>query len=170
MKLMKWSGITVLALTVAATPGAFAKNGNGKGQMKKSRAATYDTTTKRSTTQRDRFAVRDLNGDGVISRSEWSTNTARFDRLDTNRDGVLSRTEIRAAREQQRDTNGRTAQMRHRGMDVNGDGVITRSEWRGNDRSFEQHDRNDDGVLSGDEVRPGAQKMKHDRNHDRDDD
>ena len=44
------------------------------------------------------------------------------------------------------------AQDRFRGLDRDGDGVITRSEWRGNDRSFRNHDRNRDGVLSGDEV------------------
>jgi Ca2+-binding EF-hand superfamily protein len=42
--------------------------------------------------------------------------------------------------------------MRFRGMDVNRDGVITRSEWRGNARSFDVHDLNQDGVLSGNEV------------------
>src|SRR4029078_546916 len=39
---------------------------------------------------------------------------------------------------------------------LNGDGVITREEWRGNTRSFREHDWNGDGRLSGDEVRPGA--------------
>ena len=43
--------------------------------------------------------------------------------------------------------------MRYRGMDLNRDGVITRAEWRGNDQSFRQHDRNGDGRLSADEVR-----------------
>jgi hypothetical protein len=55
---------------------------------------------------------------------------------------------------------GRQAQasenMRWRGMDTNGDGRITRAEWRGNARAFDNHDWNRDGVLSGDEVRPGA--------------
>ncbi|HEV2843474.1 MAG TPA: hypothetical protein VG477_01400, partial [Thermoanaerobaculia bacterium] len=37
--------------------------------------------------------------------------------------------------------------MRFAGMDRNRDGQITRSEWRGNDRSFAQHDWNGDGVL-----------------------
>jgi Ca2+-binding EF-hand superfamily protein len=48
------------------------------------------------------------------------------------------------------------AAMRFQGMDRNGDGVITRQEWRGTDRSFERHDWNGDGRLSGDEVRVGA--------------
>jgi Ca2+-binding EF-hand superfamily protein len=48
--------------------------------------------------------------------------------------------------------------MRFRAMDTNRDGVITRQEWRGNDRSFRNHDWNGDGKLSGDEVRPGARR------------
>jgi Ca2+-binding EF-hand superfamily protein len=44
--------------------------------------------------------------------------------------------------------------MRFRGLDRNNDGVITRNEWRGDDRSFFEHDWNNDGVLSGGEVRP----------------
>jgi Ca2+-binding EF-hand superfamily protein len=43
-------------------------------------------------------------------------------------------------------------EMRFRGMDRDGDGVITRAEWRGSAQSFRQHDRNHDGVLSGDEI------------------
>ena len=42
---------------------------------------------------------------------------------------------------------------RFRGMDVNRDGVITRAEWRGSEQSFRQHDRNNDRVLAGEEVR-----------------
>jgi len=49
-------------------------------------------------------------------------------------------------------------QTRFSGMDRNNDGRITREEWRGSDRSFENHDWNGDGVLSGEEVRPGAQR------------
>jgi len=43
-------------------------------------------------------------------------------------------------------------------MDLNGDGEISRQEWRGNDRSFRNHDWNGDGKLSGDEVRVGARR------------
>lgn len=45
--------------------------------------------------------------------------------------------------------------MRFKEMDANGDGVITRAEWRGNRRSFDQHDWNGDGRLAGEEVRIG---------------
>ena len=43
-------------------------------------------------------------------------------------------------------------------MDRNNDGRITRAEWNGSDQSFKVHDWNGDGVLSGDEVRPGARR------------
>ncbi len=45
---------------------------------------------------------------------------------------------------------------RFRGMDLNRDGVITRAEWRGNEVTFRQHDRNSDGVLAGEELRYAA--------------
>ena len=53
--------------------------------------------------------------------------------------------------------------MRFQRMDANGDGAITRDEWRGNDRSFADHDCNGDGVLSGPEVRPAAQPCRRSR-------
>lgn len=46
--------------------------------------------------------------------------------------------------------------IRFEAMDTNGDRVISRAEWRGSPRSFEVHDWNGDGRLSGDEVRIGA--------------
>jgi Ca2+-binding EF-hand superfamily protein len=46
--------------------------------------------------------------------------------------------------------------MRFRGMDTNRDGRIARNEWRGNPQAFRNHDWNNDGMLSGDEVSPGA--------------
>ena len=62
---------------------------------------------------------------------------------------------------------GRNASIRFADMDSNSDGVITRREWRGSDRSFEVHDWNRDGILSGDEVRPGAQRRSEDRTRER---
>jgi len=50
----------------------------------------------------------------------------------------------------------RNQSIRFQSMDTNGDGIITRAEWRGSDRSFDVHDWNHDGVLSGDELRAGA--------------
>jgi len=56
----------------------------------------------------------------------------------------------------QNTSNVNRSQMRFRDLDRNGNGMIERSEWRGSPRSFQIHDWNNDGVLSGDEVRTGA--------------
>ena len=50
-------------------------------------------------------------------------------------------------------------QRRFRGLDVNGDGVVERVEWRGNDRSFSNHDWNGDGILDGNEVVPAGRRV-----------
>jgi Ca2+-binding EF-hand superfamily protein len=50
------------------------------------------------------------------------------------------------------------AQIRFEVMDTNKDRIIQRTEWRGSRRSFEVHDWNGDGVLSGAEVRIGARR------------
>jgi Ca2+-binding EF-hand superfamily protein len=58
--------------------------------------------------------------------------------------------------------NGATASnsggIRFRNMDRNGNGAIEREEWNGSRGSFDVHDWNHDGVLSGAEVQPGAQR------------
>jgi Ca2+-binding EF-hand superfamily protein len=48
--------------------------------------------------------------------------------------------------------------IRFAALDTNRDGVITRREWNGNDQSFRVHDWNGDGILSGEEVRPGGRR------------
>ena len=58
------------------------------------------------------------------------------------------------------------ANMRFVEMDRNGDGAVTRDEWRGSDRSFRAHDWNDDGTLSGDEVRVGARRQATEGDYD----
>ncbi|HET9766780.1 MAG TPA: hypothetical protein VFS60_08025 [Thermoanaerobaculia bacterium] len=49
--------------------------------------------------------------------------------------------------------------MRFRGIDRDGNGVISRFEWRGNGRSFANHDWDGDGVLDGAEVVPGGHRL-----------
>src|SRR5215204_593242 len=56
--------------------------------------------------------------------------------------------------------NARNVNPRFRAMDTDGDGRVTRAEWRGNDRSFRNHDWNNDGVLSGDELRVNATRQR----------
>ena len=52
----------------------------------------------------------------------------------------------------------RQEEMRFRGMDTNSDGQIQRAEWRGSNASFRVHDWNNDGVLSGAEIRTAARR------------
>ena len=52
----------------------------------------------------------------------------------------------------------RQPEIRFSGMDKNGDRMIQRDEWQGSNRAFSVQDWNGDGVLSGDEVRAGAQR------------
>ncbi len=53
---------------------------------------------------------------------------------------------------------GRQPQMRFSGMDTNGDRMIQRDEWQGSRRAFANQDWDGNGVLSGEEVRVGAQR------------
>ena len=53
---------------------------------------------------------------------------------------------------------GDSDRMKIQGMDADKDGAITRSEYGGDDQSFAHHDWNGDGVLSGEEVTPGAHR------------
>jgi len=62
------------------------------------------------------------------------------------------------SRAEQGTAGGVGPQMRYRAMDANSDGIIQRDEWRGAVEAFAQRDWNGDGVLSGDEVRPGASR------------
>src|SRR5438874_8270421 len=56
------------------------------------------------------------------------------------------------------DAQSRPAHMRFESMDRDHNGVITQDEWQGSARSFQVHDWNGDGKLSGAEVRIGAQR------------
>jgi len=56
------------------------------------------------------------------------------------------------------DAEAQRTNMRFAGMDTNGDGRITRDEWRGSRQSFIVHDWNKNGVLEGEEVRPGGRR------------
>ena len=51
-----------------------------------------------------------------------------------------------------------SARMRFEEMDRDRNGKISRDEWRGSDRSFEVHDWNGDGELSGPEVAIGGRR------------
>jgi phycobilisome linker polypeptide/EF hand domain-containing protein len=54
--------------------------------------------------------------------------------------------------------NNNNGRIRFQNLDRNGNRIIEREEWNGNRQSFDNQDWNGDGVLSGEEVQPGAQR------------
>jgi hypothetical protein len=61
-----------------------------------------------------------------------------------------------------------TPAIRFGEQDQNRDGVITRAEWRGTAQEFDDNDWNNDGRLSGDEVRMGVSVRFGDMDQNRD--
>jgi len=82
----------------------------------------------------------DKNGDGAVSREEWTGKAKKFEKLDVNSDGKIAKDDKKSAEE------------RLRGMDANNDGVIARSEWKGNAKLFDRMDSNKDGQLAASEM------------------
>ena len=78
------------------------------------------------------------------------------------RGAAKGRTKAQTHQQQKQNEQTRRAseQIRFYGLDRNSDGVITRAEWSGNDQSFREHDTNGDGILSGNEVRPGGYLLR----------
>jgi hypothetical protein len=74
--------------------------------------------------------------------------------------GACAGEAVRSVRAGSAGTQAGSAAARFEGFDTNEDGVIQRGEWRGSDRSFQVHDWNSDGVLSGDEIRNGAPRPR----------
>jgi Ca2+-binding EF-hand superfamily protein len=97
----------------------------------------------------DRFDYLDANDDGRIDRSEWHSSVDAFRWLDRNRDGVLSRAEVVGNEAQQTPTD------RFGSLDEDRNNRITPDEWQWSRRSFNQYDRNRDGVVTRDELEAG---------------
>jgi uncharacterized protein (TIGR03067 family) len=81
----------------------------------------------------------DSNGDGAVSRAEWSKFAQTFSRLDTDKDNSLNETELEAT--------GGAAKLLAKLADLNGDGKVTRVEWTKLVQSFARLDANRDKSL-----------------------
>lgn len=97
----------------------------------------------------------DTDGDGVVSRREWTGTQEAFDKFDVDRDGALSRKDRELAREIER------AEKRFEGLDKNKDGIISRDEWPSDDASYRLQDRNRNGSITQDELVEQHQPRQH---------
>ena len=92
------------------------------------------------------FVTLDRDGNNRITSQEWPYDRETFIRVDLNRDNILTRPEFLAAAD---DTAGSS---RFDQLDSNGNGRIERYEWRGTRDAFDYLDRNNDGVLTRNEI------------------
>jgi Ca2+-binding EF-hand superfamily protein len=131
------------------------------------------------------FAIRDWNGDGVLSGDEVRQGAVppassieaqdynmtvgdRFSYLDVNNNGYIDRNEwdgsLDTFYQLDRNNDGRISRAElnngrrssFAALDSNGDGRITLGEWQWSHRSFDDMDTNGDGVITPDELRSGA--------------
>ena len=111
----------------------------------------------------ERFAQRDTDKDGRLSKAESGMPEERFARLDTDGDGVLSKEELQA-----RHRKG-APERANRGpfgrLDTNNDGKLTRQEAeRGVDQMFERLDADKNGSLSKPELE-SSHKPRNGKRH-----
>lgn len=91
----------------------------------------------------------DTNRDGAITRAEaQAARGVLFERLDADNDGYLSQAERANANRQ-----GGQARRGIEGADANNDGRISRAELMDQPyRGFDRLDRNDDDIVSAEEI------------------
>jgi len=100
------------------------------------------------------FASLDHNRDGRISSNEWHGDLETFRRVDRNRDSTLSRAEFLASSVD----DDRDDRFDH--LDMNANGRVEWDEWHGSLEAFDALDRNDDTVLSRDELGGNAGRRR----------
>lgn len=111
----------------------------------------------------------DTDGSGTVSQAEFLARAAErpapadlFAAMDANADGFVTKRELRKHHKQRR------AERRLARADLDGDGLVTEAEFvaRANEaptpeERFAKRDRNDDGVLTADEMDRGHAKARY---------
>lgn len=99
----------------------------------------------------ERFAKKDANGDGRLSLEESKMPERRFQRLDANSDGALTKEELSQAFAGK----GERGSKHFGKLDADQDGNVTQAEaLAAAEARFQRLDKNGDGVLTSDELRP----------------
>ena len=101
----------------------------------------------------ERFKAMDKDGDGKVSRAEFSGLPARFARVDTNKDGFIDKDEVKAIVGQAQPGAGIMA------MDKDGNGKVSRAEFLGQPAVFARLDADSDGQIDKDEASKAAVAM-----------
>ena len=154
-------------LTAAEAPRLFERQGkadtNGDGALSKAelQAAMAKARDNRGRNRADRFAMLDVDKNGVVTKAEWKGPAEMFDRLDKDGNGEISKSEAAEMRRQRGDRGerggrgDRRERMRERmkELDLNGNGSVERNEFPGDDEAFDRLDQNGDGVINKDDRR-----------------
>ncbi|MBS0210960.1 MAG: hypothetical protein JSS27_18610 [Planctomycetes bacterium] len=93
----------------------------------------------------------DADGDGLITRAEWSRFTQTFARLDADKDNSLAPRELEAT--------GGAADLIMKLADANGDSRVSRVEWGKMVQSFVRLDTNKDHALELSELQGAAETL-----------
>lgn len=100
----------------------------------------------------DRLKAMDKNGDGKISKDEFTGAEPLFKRIDADGDGVITKEEAEKFR-----PGGGPGLDRFKAMDKNGDGKLSRDEFDGPPAAFDRIDADNDGFITLPEIRQAAQ-------------
>ena len=132
-------------------------NKDGKIQIEEMRTIYQSGMRANPALMKERLAAMDTDKDGKVSKAEFTGIPANFARMDADSDGFLSKDEIdRASKAMGAATAPAEQIQRLKAMDTDKDGKITRAEFKGQPGMFARLDKNQDGVISADEMPAGV--------------